>query len=102
MEETFRDDQFKGGNSPAREGVMDAANSEVNAVWKQAVMLSLKRSVNASRTIISKDRGELGVQKKEQLIQVEPFESVCRPDPSGHQVFRGGVQPDYLGKTDER
>ena len=50
---------------------MDAANSEVNAVWKQAVILSLRRSINASRQILSKDKGELGVQKKDQLIQVD-------------------------------
>lgn len=70
VEAAFRDDQFKSGTSPGRDGGgMDAANSEVNLVWKQAVRLSLKRSINSARLIISNDR-DLSNQKKSQLINV--------------------------------
>lgn len=48
---------------------MDVANNEVNAVWKQAVRLSLIRSINSAKLIIKNDR-EINNQKKEQLIVV--------------------------------
>jgi hypothetical protein len=48
---------------------MDLANSEVNSVWKQAVRLSLIRSINSAKLILANDR-ELSSQKKEQLIVV--------------------------------
>ena len=69
MEASFKDDQFRSGAVPGREGVMDIANSEVNAVWKQAVRLSLIRSINSAKLIIKNDREVTG-QKKEQLIVV--------------------------------
>lgn len=87
MEETFRDEQFRSGGSPAREGVMDAANAEVNAVWRQAVRLSLLRSVNSARLIVSNDRS-LNDQKKEQLILVGRLDAVDRADPGGAEVLR--------------
>lgn len=94
VEASFRDDQFKSGTSPGREGVMDIANSEVNAVWKQAVRLSLIRSINSAKLILANDR-EIGSQKKEQLIVVIASYLVCRPDPSSFEVLRGGVQSDH-------
>jgi hypothetical protein len=48
---------------------MDMANSEVNLVWKQAVRLSLIRSINSAKLILANDR-EISSQKKEQLIVV--------------------------------
>lgn len=65
----FRDDQVKFDGSPSRGGAIDLANNEMNLVWKQAVRLSLKRSVNSARLIINKDK-QLSSQKREQLIVV--------------------------------
>lgn len=71
VEATFRDDQFKNGGSPGRDiGIIDQANSEMNLVWKQAVKLSLKRSINSARLMINNDK-ELNKQKRDQLIVVK-------------------------------
>ena len=94
VETSFKDDQFKSGTSPGREGVMDIANSEVNAVWKQAVRLSLIRSINSARLILSNDR-EINNQKREQLIVVIVSYLVCRPNPSSLEVLRGGIQSNH-------
>jgi hypothetical protein len=70
VEKAFRDDQFKTGGSPGGEvGIIDQANSEMNLIWKQAVRLSLKKSINSAKLIINNDR-ELNNQKREQLIVV--------------------------------
>ena len=70
VEKAFRDDQFKNGGSPGRgTGIIDQANNEMNLVWKQAVRLALKKSVNSAKLIINNDR-DLNNQKREQLIVV--------------------------------
>jgi hypothetical protein len=50
-------------------GIIDQANNEMNLVWKQAVRLALKKSVNSAKLIINNDR-DLNNQKREQLIVV--------------------------------
>lgn len=81
-------------------GAMDQANTEMNLVWKQAVRLSLKRSIHSATLLINNDR-ELNRQKKDQLISVNFYYSVCRPNTSSAQVLRRGVQSYYFGKNDE-
>lgn len=69
IEGTFRDDQFKQNiNAGDLQGV-EKVNDENNKIWKQAVRLSLKRSLICAKLIQKNDR-DLTHQKKEQLITV--------------------------------
>ncbi len=68
IESTFRDDQYKRSNEEVT-GVQ-RVSQENNKIWKQAVRLSLARSIIGAKLIIRHDR-EIDSAKKEQLMKVD-------------------------------
>lgn len=69
LEATFRDDQYKRSNDPNEATGLQRVSLENNKIWKQAVRLSLARSIVSAKLIIQNDREIDGV-KKEQLRTV--------------------------------
>ena len=74
----------------------------MNMIWKQAVRLSLKKSITSAKLIINNDR-ELNAQKREQLIVVHScLISERRSDTSSIEIFRRRIQSYRAREDDER
>jgi len=102
IESTFRDEQYKSGaGQPGELTGVEKVNEENNKLWKQAVRLSLKRSLHSAELIQKNDR-DLSNQKKEQLITVTLTLILEHGSNKGHpRSLRRGIQSNYPREAHE-